>query len=155
VQFAALGWTADVDREAWKAADGGDGERLKAATSWTSTAADRVVRAPADLLAAAEDDDRRELNGETIAEVIRASWSSVMFCQQSRIDSTAGTRPRGEARVRLTIDARGSVRDPEVVESDFEDEGIDACLAERFGQMTFPESSTGEEFTITWPVKFD
>jgi len=55
----------------------------------------------------------------------------------------------------MTIDAKGVVRNPEVVSSTFDDPEIDACLVERFTQMVFPESITGEEFDITWPVKLD
>jgi hypothetical protein len=155
VQFAALGWTAEVDRAAWKDATGSAGERLTSAATWTSTPADLVVIAPPDLLGSGDDDDRKVLNAETIADVIRSNNSSLMYCQQSRIDSSAGTRPRGEARVSMTIDARGVVRGAEVVSSTFEDPAIDACLVERFSQMAFPESNTDEEFDITWPVKFD
>ena len=66
-----------------------------------------------------------------------------------------GDRPTGEARVSMTIDGKGVVRDPEVVSSTFGDPEIDACLVEKFTQMVFPESTTGEEFEITWPVKLD
>lgn len=155
MQFAALGWTAVVDRGAWTDASGSADERIRDAATWTSTAAGVTVPVPPALEGAGDEDDRKVLSAESIAGVIRANLSSLQYCQQSRIDYGAGTRPVGEARIRMTIDARGVVRDPEVVSSTFDDADVDACLLERFTQMVFPESSTGEEFDITWPVKLD
>ena len=154
VEFAAQGWTAEVDLAQWAENSGSVDDKLGAATTWTSMAADKVVHAPPDLLAEREESGR-ELNAETIGEVIRSNVSSLRYCQQSRIVMATGDRPIGEARVRMTIDGKGVVRDPEVVSSTFEDAEVDACLVERFLQMVFPESSTGEEFEITWPVKLD
>ncbi len=148
VEYAALGWIAEVDPAAF-AKDGLDG-----ATTWTVVEAGTVVHAPPDLLAEREESGR-ELNAETIAEVIRSNNSSIRFCQQSRIVMATGDRPTGEARVSMTIDGKGVVRDPEVLSSTFDDPEIDACLVEKFTQMIFPESTTGEEFEITWPVKLD
>jgi len=154
VEYAALGWMVEVDAATWKDTDGLPPGKLAAAATWSGIDAGTVVHAPPDLLARREEDGR-ELNAETIAEVIRSNVSSLRYCQQSRIVMDTGERPRGEARIRMTIDGKGVVQSPEVVSSTFTDPEVDACLVERFTQMVFPESTTGEEFDITWPVKLD
>ena len=154
VEHAALGWMAEVDAATWKDTAGPAADKLAATTTWTGIDAGTVVHAPPDLLAEREDAGR-ELNAETIADVIRSNVSSLRYCQQSRIVMATGDRPTGEARIRMTIDGKGAVRNPEVVSSTFTDPEVDACLVERFTQMIFPESTTGEEFEITWPVKLD
>ena len=154
VEFAARGWIAEVDPAAYAEASGEAADRFAGAATWTVVDAGTVVHAPADLLAERESSGR-ELNAETIADVIRANNSSILFCQQSRIVMATGDRPTGEARVRMTIDGKGVVQNPEVVSSTFDDPEIDACLVEKFTQMVFPESTTGEAFDITWPVNLD
>jgi len=155
VQFAALGWTAVVDRAVWGDASGSAEKRLRGAATWTALDAGVVVPVPPGLEDAVGDDDRKVLSADSIADVIRANHSSLQYCQQSRIDYASGSRPVGEARIRMTIDARGVVQNPEVVSSTFDAAEVDACLLTRFTQMVFPESNTGEEFDITWPVKLD
>ncbi len=84
--------------------------------------------------------------------VVRAKLPEVRACFESGLatDPSLG----GRVALRFTIDARGLVREPAVVEDDLAVSSVATCLIERVRGWQFPLPRAGRELIVVYPFHF-
>lgn len=85
--------------------------------------------------------DTMGLANEVVGAVVRANYSTLRACTGHALTSKPGAERR--LKVRVAVEANGSVSQAEPLESNFEDEASVPCILEKLRAVRFPPPSSG------------